>query len=109
MLAITFRRTHYNAMQKCGNIHRDYPHHDKLTHIFASPLSRTIQTVLYSFKPAMDRGTQIVTVPEVQECDDDGCNHGHSPEEIKEEFVDAVNVDNLSSGWDDKSYGSSCA
>lgn len=92
--------------QQCEDVRHDYPHHNKVTHIFASPLFRTIETALYSFKPAIDRGIQIVMMPEVQECDNDKCNRGHSPDEIKKKFRDVVNVDNLSPGWYDKSSGS---
>ncbi|KAK5942708.1 hypothetical protein PMZ80_005274 [Knufia obscura] len=67
----------------------EFPYHDKTELLCASPLRRTIQTAQLAFKPEIERGMQILAVPEAQECLDDPSDTGSPASDLK------------SSGWPD--------
>ncbi|RYP43052.1 hypothetical protein DL768_010110 [Monosporascus sp. mg162] len=80
----------------------DLPYMDKLTHLMASPLRRTIKTCLQSFGPVVARGTQIVLLPEFQEFSQETCNVGSEPEKLRPEFGYKVDLELVQKGWHDK-------
>lgn len=59
---------------------------DKITHIVSSPLSRALHTALIAFKPAIDRGIQVILVPDLRECGLGPCNTGSNIYELVEEI-----------------------
>lgn len=101
------------GVRQCIAVRQNFPHQNKITHILASPLYRTIQTAVNCFKPAIDRGVQVTAMPEVTANEPDGCNQGHTPEEIIEwarstlggDFLDERSFRLMASDWFDKSSG----
>jgi broad specificity phosphatase PhoE len=101
------------GVRECLDVRKEFPHHDKITHIMVSPLKRTIETAMHCFKPAIDRGVQVAAMPEVTANEPDGCNQGHAPEEITEwarstfggDFLNERSFHLMPSNWYDKSGG----
>ncbi|KAK0126620.1 hypothetical protein ONS95_008207 [Cadophora gregata] len=58
----------------------------KVTHILSSPLSRTLLTALVAFKPAIDRGIQVILIPDLRECGQGLCNTGSNIPDLVEEL-----------------------
>lgn len=99
--------------RQCLAVHDKFPHHNKVSHILVSPLFRTIQTGFHCFKPAIERGIKITAMPEVTENAADGCNRGHTGEEIIEwakatfggDFLDEGSFRCLPPFWYQKTEG----
>ncbi|KAG8157573.1 hypothetical protein KVR01_012615 [Diaporthe batatas] len=99
--------------RQCLAVQRNFPYHNKITHILASPLKRTIQTAVNCFKPAIDRGIRVQPLPEVIEIGPEECNQGHNPEDIIEwarstfggDFLDEHMFSLMPSDWSDNSTG----
>lgn len=98
---------------QCLTVRDQYPHHDKVSDILVSPLFRTIETGFHCFKPAIDRGIKITAMPQVTANDPDGCNRGHTAEEIIEwakstfggDFLDEKTFRALPPYWHEKTEG----
>ncbi|KAK3956798.1 histidine phosphatase superfamily [Pseudoneurospora amorphoporcata] len=100
---------------QCFALRDSFPHHDKITHLVASPMRRTLYTCLLSFQPVVERlrvahqGEKkrgvVVALPEVQEVSNLPCDVGSAPEKLHEEF-DAqgglVDLELVKEGWQDK-------
>lgn len=98
---------------QCLAVRGQYPHHNKISHILVSPLFRTIETGFHCFKPAVDRGIKMIAMPQVTENEPDGCNRGHTGEEIIEwakstfggDFLDEKTFRALPPYWHEKTEG----
>ncbi|PVH85674.1 hypothetical protein DL98DRAFT_373706, partial [Cadophora sp. DSE1049] len=81
---------------------------DKVTHILAFPLRRTLLTGLVAFKPAINRGIQVILVPDLRECGLGPCNTGSNiPDLLEEVFkseegvrMDCIDATHCYSGWE---------
>jgi len=93
---------------QCESLCSRFRSHDKITHLVASPMRRTIYTCLLSFVPAVEAGKRVIALPEVQEVSNLPCDTGSAPEKLHEEFDGAGKVDlsRVEEGWNDKSVGS---
>lgn len=89
--------------QQCAELGRQFPHHDKITHLVASPMRRTLLTCLLSFAPAVSSGTKIVALPLVQELSGLPCDIGSEPEVLHAEYGHVAEFDIVPKGWNDKS------
>ncbi|EWG47656.1 hypothetical protein FVEG_07713 [Fusarium verticillioides 7600] len=68
--------------------------------IVSSPLRRTLQTTLLGFSSQLERGLQIVALPEVQEVSAMNCDTGSDLAVIKEEFrQEPVDFSLVEPGW----------
>ncbi|VUC30855.1 unnamed protein product [Clonostachys rosea] len=89
--------------QQCAELRDKFPHHRKLTCLFASPLRRAVQTCLLSFgndfnaEPHYRKG--IVALPDFQEVSESPCDTGSDREVLDEEFKDLINLGFVKSGW----------
>ncbi|TPX17671.1 uncharacterized protein E0L32_012024 [Thyridium curvatum] len=95
--------------QQCETLRGRFPHHDRITHLVASPMRRTIYTCLLSFAPASAAGRPVVAVPELQEVSLFPCDTGSEPARLRAEFPAAegkVDLGRVAEGWNDKSEGS---
>ncbi|RBQ78521.1 hypothetical protein FVER14953_07713 [Fusarium verticillioides] len=74
--------------------------------IVSSPLRRTLQTTLLGFSSQLERGLQIVALPEVQEVSAMNCDTGSDLAVIKEEFrQEPVDFSLVEPGWQVKEEG----
>ncbi|KAF5562300.1 histidine phosphatase superfamily clade-1 [Fusarium phyllophilum] len=68
--------------------------------IVSSPMRRTLQTTLLGFSAQLERGLQIVALPEVQEVSDMNCDTGSDLPVIKAEFQQQpVDFSLVELGW----------
>lgn len=73
--------------------------------VVTSPLSRTLQTTLLGWGPAVKRlGIQnVICLPEAQECNDYPCDTGISREELEQDpEFDGLNFSRLTPDWTSK-------
>ncbi|KAK6956987.1 hypothetical protein Daesc_002271 [Daldinia eschscholtzii] len=91
---------------QCDELCRRFDAHDKVTHLVASPIRRTILTCLRSFAPEVKAGKKVIALPDAQEISTLPCDTGSDPSKLKEEFGDLVDYHMLHEGWNDKSSGS---
>lgn len=91
--------------QQCASLRANFPHHDKVTHLVASPIRRTIYTCLQSFAPASEAGKRVTALPLLQEVSTYPCDTGSDPDRLRAEFGDPAKVDLalVTDGWNDKS------
>ncbi len=100
---------------QCAELRRAFPVPDRITHIVASPMRRTLYTALLGFaQPAVEgdgENTQerrrVVALPSVQEVSVLPCDCGSDPAALKAEFAaDAVDLALVHDGWNHKGPGS---
>lgn len=93
--------------QQCADLCSSFPHHNKVTHLVASPFRRTLYTALLSFVPAVEAGKKVMALPEIQEISSLPCDTGSAPEVLAEEFDShTVDLALVKDGWEDKSPNS---
>ncbi|KAI0973280.1 phosphoglycerate mutase-like protein [Xylaria arbuscula] len=88
--------------QQCAELCKTFPHHDKITHLVASPIRRTIFTCQFSFAPAVKAGKKIVALQDAQEVSLYPCDVGTDVAPLKKEFGDLVDFDRLTEDWNQK-------
>jgi broad specificity phosphatase PhoE len=92
---------------QCADLRKSFPYHDKLTHLVASPMRRTIYTCLEAFGSTSSTTEipklKIAAVPEIQEISDAPCDTGSAPEILAQEFGGLVDLSLVHEGWNDKS------
>lgn len=87
---------------QCKQLSETFPHPDRITHIVASPLRRTLYTALYSFPSAIARGIKVIALPEAQETSTLPCDTGSEPAALAEEFAGLVDLELVTDGWNSK-------
>ncbi|KAK0739117.1 histidine phosphatase superfamily [Apiosordaria backusii] len=98
--------------QQCEELFREFPYHDKITHLVASPMRRTIYTCLLSFRPDKSSVAKpaIVALPDIQEVSPFPCDTGSSASALSKEFDSkVVDLGLVKEGWNDKGPGSEYA
>ena len=89
--------------EQCRKLARDFPYQDSIGAIVASPLRRTIYTALYSFKPRIDKGMQVIALPELCETADVPCDTGTDVGMLTEEMKGKpVDLSRVKEGWNVK-------
>lgn len=90
--------------QQCRELQHDFPHHDRVELIVASPLRRTMYTALISFEDTIKRkNLTVVALPETQETSDLPCDTGSSPEDLASEFASKpADLSLVGEGWNNK-------
>jgi len=61
-------------------------HAENITHVLASPLTRSLETALLAFGEASDRGVKILAMAELQSMSDCPSSIGMSVNELKEHY-----------------------
>ncbi|QIX02300.1 hypothetical protein AMS68_007817 [Peltaster fructicola] len=92
------------GQQQCAQLQKDFPFHDKVDLIVASPLKRTIYTALLGFsKDIHEKELEIIGLPELQETSDLPCDTGSAPAEVAKEFAGKpVDLSLVAQGWNNK-------
>ena len=89
--------------EQCHKLARDFPYQNSIGAIVASPLRRTIYTALYSFKPLLDKGMQVIALPELCETADVPCDTGSDVGMLTEEMKGKpVDLSRVKEGWNVK-------
>ncbi|KAI1260149.1 phosphoglycerate mutase-like protein [Xylariaceae sp. FL1019] len=89
--------------QQCADLCKAFPYHDKITHLVASPIRRTLFTCKLSFAPAVESGKKILALPDAQEVSLYPCDVGSDVDTLKNEFGDLVDLHLVQSNWNIKS------
>lgn len=76
------------GIQQAQQLCKEFPHHDSIDLLMASPMKRTIQTCRNAFAPAIQRGHKIILMPLAQETSDEPMDTGSSPKEIEKAFAE---------------------
>ncbi|KAI3393032.1 hypothetical protein diail_4808 [Diaporthe ilicicola] len=92
--------------EQCAALRASFPHHDRITHLVASPMRRTLQTCQQSFRPAVDSGKKVLAQPLVQEVSTLPCDTGSEPEVLAAEFGAWADLAIVEKGWNNKAPGS---
>jgi broad specificity phosphatase PhoE len=92
------------GQEQCAILSREFPYHDQVTHLVASPLRRTLYTCLLSFPEEVRSGLKVIALPELQETSDLPCDTGSDPSKLEQEFgpKGEVNLDLVHEGWNKK-------
>lgn len=89
---------------ECQQLCQRFPYHESVDLLVASPLRRTIYTALLSFQPEVERGVQLIALPEVQETSSLPCDTGSDAEILKQEMKGKpVDLTLVHDGWNSKS------
>ncbi|KAK4201124.1 histidine phosphatase superfamily [Triangularia verruculosa] len=97
---------------QCEELYKAFPFHEKITHLVASPMRRTVYTCLLSFNPSASAAKPpIIALPDIQEVSPFPCDVGTEPEKLLSEFSDekVVDLGLVKEGWNDKGPGSEYA
>jgi broad specificity phosphatase PhoE len=96
--------------EQCAQLQKNFPYHDNITYLVASPMRRTLRTCLLSFAPAVMKGKKIIALPELQEVSTAPCDIGTDAEVLAEQFKDEpVDFSLVKEGWNKKDRSSSWA
>jgi broad specificity phosphatase PhoE len=92
---------------QCRALSATFPSPEKITHLVASPLRRTIYTCLLSFPSAVARGLTVLAVPELQENSDVPSDTGSDLSMLQAEFgtgqfAGIVDLSRVHEGWNSK-------
>ncbi|GAQ07111.1 probable phosphatase SPAC513.02 [Aspergillus lentulus] len=93
--------------EQCRILRDNFPFHDRIELITASPLRRTIYTAYQSFQPVFEKhkDMKIVLLPDVQETSDVPCDTGSDPEVLRKEMEEQgipVDMSLVHEGWNSK-------
>ncbi|KAI1184221.1 phosphoglycerate mutase-like protein [Nemania serpens] len=88
--------------KQCEELNKQFPYHDKITHLVASPIRRTIFTCQLSFTEEVKAGKQILALQDAQEVSLYPCDVGSDVDKLKKEFGDLVDFRLLTDDWNKK-------
>ena len=90
--------------EQCAHLAANFPYHEKVDLVVASPIKRTIYTALLGFGDVLQkRGLKVIALPELQETSDMPCDTGSTPEELVKEFAGKpVDLQFVKEGWNCK-------
>ncbi|KAI8635626.1 phosphoglycerate mutase-like protein [Xylariaceae sp. FL1651] len=91
-----------HGKKQCEELCKKFPYQDKITHLVASPMRRTIYTCILSFAPAVKAGKKIIALPDAQEVSLYPCDIGTNLNQLKQEFGDLVDFRFVSEDWNRK-------
>ncbi|TGO39042.1 hypothetical protein BHYA_0062g00340 [Botrytis hyacinthi] len=74
-----------------------------VTHIWCSPMTRTIRTALLCFQSAIARGVKVEPLDILQNWDTSPNSIGMDKEDLYKHFGEQVDFEKLAEGWNDKS------
>ncbi|KAI2633308.1 phosphoglycerate mutase-like protein [Xylaria nigripes] len=94
------------GIKQCKELCENFPYHNKITHLAASPLLRTLYTCQLSFAPAVKAGKKIVALPDAQEISLYHCDLGSEVGELKQKFGNLVDFQLIPKDWPNKGPGS---
>ena len=89
--------------QQCRDLLAAFPHHKSVELLVTSPLRRTVYTTLISFEPVLEKGVQIIALPEAQETSDVPCDTGSGPSVLHAEMSGLpLDLSLVHDGWNNK-------
>ncbi|KAK8055133.1 hypothetical protein PG993_000360 [Apiospora rasikravindrae] len=93
------------GMTQCRELGQTFPHMDRMTHLIASPLRRTVQTAHWAFidpVPAAQKAQRsIVALGELQECSRHPCDVGQPLAKLAQ-CAGFLDVSRVEADWNSK-------
>ena len=86
--------------EQCAALRKEFPHHDKLTKLFASPMRRTVYTCLHAF--GREDLKPIIAMPVFQEVSANPCDTGSAVAKVQAEFQGIADYSRVEDSWTDK-------
>jgi hypothetical protein len=83
---------------QCKNSAESFEDLQHITHIISSPLTRTISTAFLSFPKVVERGVQVILIPDLK------TQFGKSVKELRETYGMSIDVSRLPNGRIPSSY-----
>lgn len=90
--------------EQCAALRAEFPHHDKITKLVASPMRRTVYTCLHAF--GTDALLPITALPVLQEVSQSPCDTGSPVANVSAEFEGKADYSAVEDAWIDKGPGS---
>ena len=91
------------GQRQCHQLRTDFPKHESIDLVVASPLQRTLQTALLSFAPETERGLKVIALPDLQEVGDYPCDTGSDVEILKKAMEGKpVDLSHVHDNWNTK-------
>lgn len=88
---------------QCRQFALTFPHHDTIELVVASPIRRTIYTALLAFSPQIERGMEVIALPEAQETSDLPSDTGSDVDVLRKEMAGKpVDLSLVREGWNSK-------
>lgn len=89
---------------QCSALRAAFPHHEKVTRLIASPLTRTLHTCTLGFGPegGAEIESKVIALPSIQEVSDAPCDIGSEPSHLETEFGKLVDLSRVEVGWNHK-------
>ncbi|RYP16857.1 hypothetical protein DL765_004878 [Monosporascus sp. GIB2] len=84
---------------QCQNLALQFPYKDRVEHVVASPMRRTIETALLGFGVVLAEGKKITLLPELQEVNSSPSSTGSPADTLRAEYGDAVDLARLDNDW----------
>ncbi|KAI9926809.1 hypothetical protein ASPWEDRAFT_46130 [Aspergillus wentii DTO 134E9] len=93
--------------EQCRILRKNFPNHDSIELVVASPLRRTIYTALQSFEPVFQKNSavKLIALPDVQESSNVACDTGSDPDVLRKEMEEKglpVDLGLVQDGWNVK-------
>ncbi|TGO28221.1 hypothetical protein BPAE_0030g00060 [Botrytis paeoniae] len=89
----------------CQTFSKDFSDSRHVTHIWCSPMTRTIRTAPLSFEDAIARGVKVQALDILQNWDTSPNGIGMDKEYLRKHFGEQVDFDKVEEGWNDKASG----
>lgn len=83
------------GISQCEDLRRAFPYNDKIAHLVASPLRRTIYTALHAFPGHIP----VIAHADLQETSDLPCDTGSPVEVLEKEFGPKVDLTHVPTDW----------
>ncbi|KXT15537.1 hypothetical protein AC579_3408 [Pseudocercospora musae] len=83
------------GIEQAKTLCMNFPHHDDIDMLMASPMKRTIQTCQVAFEPVIKSGHKILLMPLAQESSDEPMDTGSTKEELRKTFGDLIDTERL--------------
>ncbi|KAK8907199.1 hypothetical protein QC760_004470 [Botrytis cinerea] len=93
------------GLSNCKVFSKNFSDSGYVTHVWCSPMTRTIRTALLSFESAIDRGVKVQALDLLQNWDSSPNGIGMDKEYLHKHFGEQVDFDKVEEGWNDKSSG----
>ncbi|RYO79429.1 hypothetical protein DL766_006867 [Monosporascus sp. MC13-8B] len=84
---------------QCQNLALQFPYRDRVAHVVASPMRRTIETALLGLGAVLAQGKKITPLPELQEVNSSPSSTGSPADTLRAEYGDAVDLSRLDNDW----------
>jgi broad specificity phosphatase PhoE len=90
--------------QQCRDLAKNFPYHDSVEAVVASPIKRTVYTALLAFGEDLEKkDLKVIALPELQETSDLPCDTGSDPDQLAKEFDGKpVDLSLVKPGWNSK-------